>query len=172
MSFEFEIWMAWALGAFFLIAILIWQGKKGSRRAKRRARRAVRGEERAKKLLKAHGYHILDDQVSHCIEVEVDGSERTYDIRADFLVRRQGRTYVAEVKTGKIVPNLSHGPTRRQLLEYTLAYNAVGTLLVLPEDGKIHAVRFPGRYRRLRSPWPYFILGIFTGIFATATYLG
>jgi hypothetical protein len=53
----------------------------------------------------------------------------TFGLRADYLVAREGRRYVA-VKTGRLAPRLSHAPTRRQLLEYGAAFDVQGVLLV------------------------------------------
>ena len=51
-------------------------------------------------------------------------------LRADYLVARAGRRYIAEVKTGRLAPRLAHGPTRRQLLEYRAAFDVHGVILV------------------------------------------
>jgi hypothetical protein len=62
--------------------------------------------------------------------VRADGEPLTFGLRADYLVQRSGRRYVAEVKTGRQAPRLSHGPTRRQLLEYSSAFDVHGVILV------------------------------------------
>ncbi len=49
---------------------------------------------------------------------------------------------VAEVKTGERAPSLTTAATRRQLLEYAVAYGADGVLLVDPEAGAIREVDF------------------------------
>jgi hypothetical protein len=50
---------------------------------------------------------------------------------------------VAEVKTGEAAPSLATAATRRQLLEYHVAFAADGVLLVCPERGAIHRIEFP-----------------------------
>jgi hypothetical protein len=75
--------------------------------------------------------------------VVVDGRHRPVELRADYLVRRGSERYVAEVKTGRVAPCLSTAATRRQLLEYRLAYAADGVLLVDMEHKCIHEVEFP-----------------------------
>jgi hypothetical protein len=62
--------------------------------------------------------------------VLADGEHVTFGLRADYLVARKGRRYIAEVKTGRLAPRLSHGPTRRQLLEYSAAFDVHGVILV------------------------------------------
>src|SRR5262245_45038780 len=67
------------------------------------------------------------------------------ELRADYLVEQNGQLLVAEVKTGDEAPNLETAATRRQLLEYYVAFAADGVLLVCPERGAIHRIVFPGR---------------------------
>ena len=70
--------------------------------------------------------------------------DRVIALRADLLVERGGRRYVAEVKTGEAAPSLATAATRRQLLEYLIAYRVDGVLLVDAERGSVHEVEFPG----------------------------
>ena len=58
---------------------------------------------------------------------------------------RIGELLVAEVKTGEEAPNFATTATRRQLLEYHVAFAADGILLVCPERGTIHRIVFPIR---------------------------
>jgi hypothetical protein len=95
-----------------------------------RAKRAVVGEWSAPALLENAGYEVLARQVDGSWMVHADGQPRTFKLRADYLVRRLGRRYIAEVKTGRVATRLSHGATRRQLLEYWAAFDVEGVLLV------------------------------------------
>jgi len=65
------------------------------------------------------------------------------ELRADYLVERGGELLVAEVKTGEEAPSLETAATRRQLLEYHVAFAVDGVLLVSPEQGTIQRVAFP-----------------------------
>ncbi len=95
-----------------------------------RALRAVDGELGAAALLEREGYAVLGRQVPGSWTVRADGEAVTFGLRADYLVSRGGRRYIAEVKTGRLAPRLSHGPTRRQLLEYSAAFDVQGVILV------------------------------------------
>jgi hypothetical protein len=95
-----------------------------------RALRAVDGELEAFALLERAGYEVLERQVPGSWTVLADGEHVTFGLRADYLVAREGRRYIAEVKTGRLAPRLSHGPTRRQLLEYSAAFDVHGVILV------------------------------------------
>ena len=113
-------------------------------RQRARSRRAVRGERDAEKLLRRMGYRILARQVEERWAPTLDGDPSEIALRADLLVGREGRRFVAEVKTGEVAPSIQSAATRRQLLEYRMAFDVDGVLLVLPERGAVHAVDFPG----------------------------
>ena len=98
--------------------------------AQARSLRASEGEQGAVALLQRAGYAVLEHQVLGSWTVRADGEPVTFGLRADYLVAKDGRRYIAEVKTGRIAPRLSHGPTRRQLLEYTAAFDVDGVILV------------------------------------------
>jgi hypothetical protein len=95
-----------------------------------RTLRASDGEADASALLTRSGYAVLERQVAGSWKMRADGEPVTFGLRADYLVAREGRRYIAEVKTGQLAPRLSHGPTRRQLLEYGAAFDVHGVLLV------------------------------------------
>jgi hypothetical protein len=98
--------------------------------AQARIVRASDGEQGAIALLERAGYAVLEHQVAGSWTVRADGAPVTFGLRADYLVARDGRRYIAEVKTGRLAPRLSHGPTRRQLLEYSAAFDVHGVILV------------------------------------------
>ena len=119
-----------------------WRGWRGSRRARRRAVRAMAGEEDAVALLEQEGYRVTARQARLLWPVVVDGEAFDVELRADYLVERDGELLVAEVKTGEAAPRLDTAATRRQLLEYRVAFGADAVLLVCPERGVIHRVDF------------------------------
>lgn len=120
-----------------------WRGGAGHRRAVARARRAGAGEQDAEALLEAEGYRIIDRQVRCLWWITVDGDEEEVELRADLLVERDGERFIAEVKTGLHAPDPAFPSTRRQLLEYRLAFDPYEVLLVDVEAGTIYAVEFP-----------------------------
>ena len=143
-----------------------------SRRARAVGRAAVDGERAAAGLLADAGYQLVAAQVRHVLEVTVD--DETYDagLRCDYLVERAGQRWVAEVKTGAQAPSLANPATRRQLLEYQLAFAAVGVVLVDVDAGALHEVRFavPAATPR-RLGWAVgagFVLGAITAAGALA----
>ncbi len=150
-----DLWPAVLSGACLagLVALLtLWlRGKLLRFRRKRRARRAQRAERVGAEVLERSGYAVLDAQVRRRWPVVVDGESLTIELAADYVVRRGGRVWVAEVKSGSRSLSLRHPPTRRQLLEYGAAFDCDGVLLVDAEGGRICEVRFPELERA--SPW-------------------
>lgn len=136
-------------GALVALLLARWlRAARGSLRAVRRARRAGIGEEAAARLLTRAGFTIVARQARMWWTPTLDGEPIETELRADYLVEDADHTLlVAEVKTGEEAPQLSTAATRRQLLEYQvafkLAFGADGVLLVCPELGAIHRVQFP-----------------------------
>ncbi len=91
-------------------------------------------------MLERAGYRVLERQTRGSWTVYADGEPVEVGLRADLLVARGGRRYVAEVKTGKLAPRLDHAATRRQLLEYRMVFGVDGVLLVDAEAGRVVAV--------------------------------
>ncbi|HEY0193952.1 MAG TPA: hypothetical protein VGC42_22700 [Kofleriaceae bacterium] len=144
--------LAGAVAALFLARWL--RGWRGSRVARQRAARAGAGEGHAAVLLRRAGYRIVAAQARTRWTVRIDGEPLALELRADYLVEAGGERLVAEVKTGDVAPRLTTAATRRQLLEYLVAFEADGVLLVCPEAGAIHRIEFPtgsARSRRSRA---------------------
>lgn len=113
------------------------------RRARRRQSRALRGERHAEKLLDRLGYTVRARQAAITWSITCDDAVHEVPLRADLIVERDGQRFVAEVKTGRTAPRLNTAATRRQLLEYRVAYEVDGVLLVDAEAGRVMHVTFP-----------------------------
>jgi len=128
--------------ASLLLALVLALGR-GRRRARARMRTALAGEKRAARLLEENGYRIEKTQERAFWWITVDDETIEIQLRADYIVVRADRRYVAEIKTGDVAPDPTHPATRRQLLEYDLAYGLDGVLLVDVAGRRIHRVAFP-----------------------------
>lgn len=106
------------------------------------ARQAVAriGEDEAERLLRSVGYAVVDRQVTGRFTLWIDDEAHELTCRADLLVERRGRRFVAEVKTGTRAPDPTHPATRRQLMEYLVAFPVAGVLLVDMEEGRVRRV--------------------------------
>ena len=99
-------------------------------------------EEEAEELLKKKGFKITGKKKRADIITYVDGRPNLGFVQADFLVEKNGKKFVAEVKAGEMVADPNEPSTRRQLLEYKFAYKPYGILLVDMFAGAIHKVDF------------------------------
>src|SRR4051812_36943832 len=139
--------LQWALAAACLFALVqtfrLWlRGARPRWALRARAERGAEGEIHAERLLKKLGYRIESRQTTGGWTVHVDGEPRAITVRADYLVRQGGRRLVADVKTGELAPRIESAATRRQLLEYRLAFEVDGVLLVDVEQGEAQEVEF------------------------------
>lgn len=126
-----------------------------ARRSRRRRvaghrRTGRQGTSRGLRVLEAAGYRIVAEEVVREGIVRVDGREERFLVRADAIVERRGRWYVAELKGTSRAASALHRATRRQLLEYAVAFGVAGVLLVDAARGRVHVVGFddlaaPGR---------------------------
>lgn len=147
-------WLA-AIAAALAVVVLWSALRRWWRRARMRARfeRGAEGEREAAALLTAAGFAIEGAEVVHRYPVFVDGDPVTIELRADYLVRRGGARFVAEVKTGRAAPRIETATTRRQLLEYQHAFDVEGVLLVDADAGAIHLVAFEPPSGRSSTGW-------------------
>ena len=139
---------------------------------KRRFSRGAEGEKEAKEYLLGHGYHIHEDQASRCMRMLIDGSVREFNIRADFIAEKNGRTCIVEVKTGGSVTDPASTATRRQLLEYAVSYDVDDIFLFDADSGILHKIELPTVRIRTRADMKTFLKGTATGFFlAVAVFI-
>jgi hypothetical protein len=128
-------------GAVLGVAAVRWRVR---RRIGRRRRMGREGGEKALRILGRAGYRVLDTEVTAHGRVRVDGRERDFHVRADAIVKRGFRRYVAEFKGGAESAAVANRATRRQLLEYSVLFDVSGVLLVDAVRGSVHRIEFPG----------------------------
>jgi len=145
------------------------QGWYGRLRLRIRWSHAQKIEQQAAGLLGDLGYQVLDSQVETTYTLLVDGEPSTVTLRADYLVARSGRRFVAEVKSGQVAPRIETAATRRQLLEYGVAFQVDGILLVDGESGTVHEVTFPLPTREVGKGRGA-IYGFFVGLAVAAAF--
>jgi hypothetical protein len=124
-------------------ARLFWVRRAAARRVTAHRKLGAAGEKRARALLKKEGFRIESEQDAGTYTLLVDGRQQTVRLRADFLVERRGRVFVAEVKSGIESVKVTGRGTRRQLLEYLFAFEVDGILLVDMQTDSIREVVFP-----------------------------
>jgi hypothetical protein len=142
--------LGWLLFVALLLALGVgWLLRRTYRslRARWRGRRAVRAERLAEKLLVRHGYRVVERQATTRYRLRCDDRALPVELRADLLLERAGERFVADVKSGPQATMLRTAATRRQLLEYWLAYDVDGVLLVDMEARRIVRVAFEPQRR-------------------------
>jgi hypothetical protein len=160
---------------------LWWVGASARWRLAARALHARDGEARADGLLARLGYEIVARQAFQPWTVRIDGAPLRVSLRADYVVTRAGRSFVAEVKTGREAPRVESAATRRQLLEYRLAFAVDGVLLVDVDAERVQEIEFalPGdatepagaRAARLRGMLVVLLIGVALGAAAAVALL-
>lgn len=123
-----------------------------------------RAEITAERLLRRSGYRILARQVERTWTIDVDGETHPVELRADLLVRRGRRRLIAEVKSGRSAPRIETIATRRQLLEYAMAYPVDGVLLVDMQSETIREITFPLPARSARGALGAVASALFVGL--------
>ena len=126
----FFVWFGWRLR-------LAWKNFLFGRRR----RRGAKGELDAVSLLHGYGYNVKESQVSIKGYLNIDGTLSDFEVRPDFLVEKDGVSYLAEVKTGKSAEP-SNRITRRQLREYSMLHGGGVALLVDPGEEKVMKISF------------------------------
>ena len=105
---------------------------------KRRGRKA---EQKAIKLLKKNGYKIESFQTTAKGKLLQDDETVSFFIRADLIVSKDKKKFIAEVKSGKAA-SIEEINTRRQLLEYSKVFNNKNLILIDTEKNKIKKIEF------------------------------
>lgn len=135
--------MLLVLGVLVLLLLLLFRlvSRQMKRRVRDHARVGRRAESEGYRLLERRGFKLVERQALAEVVVEVDGEAQVFTVRADALVEREGRRFVAEIKSGESATVTSRA-TRRQLLEYAFAFGVDEVLLVDPGEGRVSRVRF------------------------------
>lgn len=117
----------------------------------KRMRRGQEMEKKAFKVLEKKGYKIVDYQPVLHTEIILDSVPKRFKITPDFKVKKGGREYYVEVKSGHSATDIGSASTRRQILEYALASNQPEMLLLNMETEMISSVQFSQLSKR--SDW-------------------
>ena len=147
------------LGAW-LIKFFLQQKK--TRSLKKISERAKLGESEAMKLLQQEGYHIIEEQARMPVKMMIGKERYESFIKADFIVEKNHKRYLAEVKTGKQAnPRLPN--VRRHLFEYQNLFETDGILFIDMNKYDIIEVSFTVP-ETMKGEYKYFLAGVFVGI--------
>lgn len=115
------------------------------RKVKKRFKRANKLELDAKAYLKNKGYSIVDYQSTYEHSYRIDGEKQCTEIQPDYIVKKNGKKYVVEVKSGTSAINIKNRNTRRQLLEYDYVIENDGVFLLDMENRDLKLVQFKSK---------------------------
>ena len=104
-------------------------------------RRGKKAEKKAIKLLNRNGYKIEDYQPIAKGHVFQDNEKVYFNIRADLIVSKDKKIFIAEVKAGTSA-SIKEINTRRQLLEYSKVFDNKNLILIDTEKNNIKKIEF------------------------------
>lgn len=118
-------------------------------------------EKEVEGLLKKSHYQILSKRTKEAVITNVDGKDHFGYLEADYLVRKNKKTYVVIVKTGEEVVDPNEPTFRRKLLEYDSVFAPDGLLLLDLAQGEIHEINFRFPHERDVDFFFRFLIALF-----------
>jgi hypothetical protein len=133
--------------SFILVFIFIIGYKLNSYISKKRnlkkIKRGILLEEKAADFLIKHNYSINSHHQKFEYSLIDNNQKIKINLESDYIVTKNNKTYLVEVKSGDNTANIQYAPTRRQILEYFFATNFDGYLLLDMNKEEIHEIEFP-----------------------------
>ncbi len=126
----FFLYLGWKIKGIYKNIKFYFYKKKGKK-----------AEQKAIKLLKKNGYKIESFQTTAKGKLSQDDETINFFIRADLIVSKDKKKFIAEVKAGKAA-SIEEINTRRQLLEYSKVFNNKNLILIDTEKNKIKKIEF------------------------------
>lgn len=129
----------------FLIVVLVkykFRDYNKKRKQKKRFARGVYLEDKARYFLKSKGYSIIGEQEIHFHKFKVNDEIVESKLILDYVVEKNSKKYIVEVKSGKSAISLKDKNSRRQLLEYDFVIENDGIFLLDMENKKMQLVEF------------------------------
>jgi hypothetical protein len=121
---------------------------KKKRTIKKRFERGNLLESQARKFLKSKGYRILEEQKIYFHKYLVNGTPHRSKLILDYIVKKEDKTYIVEVKSGKSAIHLKDKNTRRQILEYDFVIENDGVFILDMENKNMQLVEFYSKAER------------------------
>ena len=132
--------LAFVFGLIFFYKLQRWwRGFLGRRQFKH----GNKGEFKARKFLEKNGFQIIDEQTNLTSTISLNDKPFDISMRADYLVERNGKRAIVEVKTGKRAIEPLNIHTRRQILEYACFYDVDEVYLFDAENMDLVKYEYP-----------------------------
>jgi hypothetical protein len=118
------------------------------RSVKKRFKRGAELEDKAKSFLQKKGFKIIGYQEEFYHNYIVDGKKETSKLIVDYIVKKKGKRYLVEVKSGNTAISIKDAKTRRQILEYDFVIENDGIYLLDMENETLHLIKFISKKQR------------------------
>jgi hypothetical protein len=92
-------------------------------------------------ILKRLNFQVLDSEKKNTILTYIDGKSHVGYAQADFIVKKEKKTYAVLVKSG-LLADPNEPSIRRQLIEYERIFKTDSLLLLDLNNGELHEIRF------------------------------
>jgi Holliday junction resolvase-like predicted endonuclease len=139
----------------FILILIILKYKLSEyfkkRKLKKRFERGKNLENKARKFLQKKGFSILKSQHQFYHKYSVNGKMYSSEIIPDYIVKKNGKIYIVEVKSGRSAIAINNSNTRRQLLEYDFVINCDGIFLLDMENEKMELIKFYSKPQKQNS---------------------
>jgi len=126
----------------FAIAKFKYAEYKKKRAQRKRFARGNQLETEARSFLENKGYNVVSEQEVHYHRYQVNGETRESKLILDYVVEKNGKKYIVEVKSGRSAISLNDKNSRRQLLEYDFVIENDGVFLLDMENKNMQHVEF------------------------------
>jgi hypothetical protein len=140
---------------FIVVAILLFAIVKYKlleyRKKRTLKKRFARGnllESQARKFLESKGYRIVEEQKIYFHKYLVNGTPHESKLILDYIVKKDEKKYIVEVKSGKNAIHLKDKNTRRQILEYDFVIENDGVFILDMENKNMQLVEFHSKAER------------------------
>jgi hypothetical protein len=94
----------------------------------------------AKALLERAGFKIVSEQKRSPVLVLINGKRHLANVTADYLVKKEKKTYAVKVKNGLMTDPLEPA-TLRQLIEYDYVYKPEALLFLDMQNAELHEIK-------------------------------
>lgn len=147
------------IGILFVITVKykIEQFNK-KRKQKKRFARGLMLENRARSFLRDKGYSIVSEQEICYHRYKVNGKNFQSKIILDYVVKKNNKNYIVEVKSGKSAISVQDKNSRRQLLEYDFVIENDGIFLLDMENRVMNLVEFSSKEENQNLSFYKFLL--------------
>ncbi|SDH29845.1 hypothetical protein [Winogradskyella thalassocola] len=154
---------------FVIIGILLYIALKlkiaqynKKRKQKKRFARGLMLENKARGFLQDKGYSIVGEQEQYFHRYKVNNKNFESKIILDYVVEKDGKKFIVEVKSGKSAISVQDKNSRRQLLEYDFVIENDGIFLLDMENRTMKLVKFYTKAEHQRFYFYKFLLVLAT----------